>query len=470
MMKVMIVDDEPAHRFGLAQHVNWKALGYEQPVLAEDGEEALALAGQDMPEVLIADVCMPGMDGITLVKEMRRRVPELQVLIISGFEEFEFARGAVEAGAAAYILKPLKTDEVVGWMETFRDRILARHARRAEEETFRQKLRDSQQIARRRFLEELVRRQPEGDARQSEGNALQSAGDALQSAGNVLQPASDALQSTAAEQATFEQRLVHQARQLDFSEGSKRLALVCFEREVGAFVTSGSASPAALSSAEIENCVERILSQSIRATVETIITMGNDVLALLASPHHVMNSDTEPEDVFATRSGDDLSSLLAIRLRGALQASGVAFSVRIGVPAMRWTELSAQYRTLRDNPRSAEPQSATVSRTVQDAMRHLSSNLSDGITLDELAARVHMNPSYLSVLFKKETGETISDHVARLRIEQARALLLDGRKIYDVARLVGYQNASFFSRQFQKAVGVSPVAFRKYGSAAVDMR
>lgn len=123
MLKALIVDDEPNHRFGLAKHVNWNGLGYDSPLLAEDADEALFLTGNNRIDVLIADVCMPGMDGIELVKEMRVRYPDIHVLIISGYEEFEFARAAVEAGAKAYLLKPLKIEEVENWLKKFRNEI-----------------------------------------------------------------------------------------------------------------------------------------------------------------------------------------------------------------------------------------------------------------------------------------------------------------------------------------------------------
>ena len=107
MLKALIVDDEPNHRFGLAKHVNWNGLGYDSPLLAEDADEALFLSNNRI-DVLIADVCMPGMDGIELVKEMRVRYPDIHVLIISGYEEFEFARAAVEAGAKGIPVETIK--------------------------------------------------------------------------------------------------------------------------------------------------------------------------------------------------------------------------------------------------------------------------------------------------------------------------------------------------------------------------
>lgn len=123
-MRALIVDDEPMQIQGLLRHIGWKALGYEEPLTALSGEEALTILGETLVDVLIADVSMPGMTGIELLARCRADYPllqSLQTVMISGYDEFEFVQEAIHLGAKAYVLKPIKTEELEMKLAAFRE-------------------------------------------------------------------------------------------------------------------------------------------------------------------------------------------------------------------------------------------------------------------------------------------------------------------------------------------------------------
>lgn len=112
MLKLMIVEDEELLRMGLVTCVDWADLGYEIIGEAGDGEKALKLVEQDLPDVIITDVKMPRMNGIDMAEKLKADYPGIRIVVISGYDEFEFARRALKMGASEYILKPINLEQL----------------------------------------------------------------------------------------------------------------------------------------------------------------------------------------------------------------------------------------------------------------------------------------------------------------------------------------------------------------------
>lgn len=105
--KVFFVEDEVITREGIRDNVDWQANGFEFCGEATDGEMALPLLRTAQPDVLITDIKMPFMDGLQLSKIMRERMPWVKIIILSGHDEFEYARQAIKLGVTDYLLKPI---------------------------------------------------------------------------------------------------------------------------------------------------------------------------------------------------------------------------------------------------------------------------------------------------------------------------------------------------------------------------
>lgn len=100
---------------------------------------------------------------------------------------------------------------------------------------------------------------------------------------------------------------------------------------------------------------------------------------------------------------------------------------------------------------------------IQQVRQHLAAHLQENLTVKQLAGLYHLNSSYLSVLFKKETGQTISEYVQETRMNKAKELLRDpGIKVYEVAEQVGFQTAAYFTFLFKKTTGTTPQEYRDY--------
>ena len=103
MLKVFLVEDESIVREGLRDNIPWQQYGYEFVGEASDGEMALPLIQKTKPDVLLTDIKMPFMDGLSLSKLVHQEFPDMKIIIISGYDDFEYARGAILVGAEQYL-------------------------------------------------------------------------------------------------------------------------------------------------------------------------------------------------------------------------------------------------------------------------------------------------------------------------------------------------------------------------------
>ena len=106
MYRVLIAEDEPAAMQHISTIIRIKCPGFEVAGTADNGKTALEMLETLKPDILITDVKMPVMDGITLVKKAGEKYPEILSVIISGYQDFDYAREALRSGCCDYILKP----------------------------------------------------------------------------------------------------------------------------------------------------------------------------------------------------------------------------------------------------------------------------------------------------------------------------------------------------------------------------
>nr|6SWB_A Chain A, Two-component response regulator [Geobacillus stearothermophilus]6SWB_B Chain B, Two-component response regulator [Geobacillus stearothermophilus] len=104
--KVLIADDEAIIREGIRESIDWNEFNMEVVAEAEDGEEALELALRHRVDVLFVDLSMPIMDGLTLMKYAREKLPNCHMIVITGYDEFSYAQEAIRLQVDDYLLKP----------------------------------------------------------------------------------------------------------------------------------------------------------------------------------------------------------------------------------------------------------------------------------------------------------------------------------------------------------------------------
>ena len=112
MKKVVIIDDEPIIVQGLSKSVDWAKYGCEVVGTAGDGVEGKRVIEELHPDILFLDICMPQMDGLTMIAGLKSEYSDMQIAILTGFRDFEYAQKAINLGVSRFLLKPSNMDEI----------------------------------------------------------------------------------------------------------------------------------------------------------------------------------------------------------------------------------------------------------------------------------------------------------------------------------------------------------------------
>lgn len=156
-IKVVIVDDEVLERRLLHSCIDWEALNMVIVGEAQDANEALSLVEQWKPDVIFTDIQMPIIDGIRLSEMALKRLPTLRIVVLTGYDNFDYARRSIKAGISDYLLKPINDDEVFKTASKLKMLIERERRENAENEALRRQLYDNLPYLRERLINELLR-------------------------------------------------------------------------------------------------------------------------------------------------------------------------------------------------------------------------------------------------------------------------------------------------------------------------
>ena len=123
MYKVAIIDDEPLIVEGLSKTMAWEKWNCQVAGCAYNGREGMELIREERPDIIITDINMPKMDGLMMIAGLKSEFPDMQIIILTGYREFEYARRAIELGVSRFLLKPSKMNELEEAVEEVNKRL-----------------------------------------------------------------------------------------------------------------------------------------------------------------------------------------------------------------------------------------------------------------------------------------------------------------------------------------------------------
>lgn len=135
MYKVVIIDDEPIIVEGLSKAVPWEKWDCQVVATAENGQSGIEIIHRKNPDILFSDIRMPGMDGLTMIAALKSEHPHMQIAILTGFRDFEYAREAIRLGVTRFLLKPFKMDELEEAVSAMVQKLSQRKESTAEDKT-----------------------------------------------------------------------------------------------------------------------------------------------------------------------------------------------------------------------------------------------------------------------------------------------------------------------------------------------
>jgi len=155
---LLLVDDEEIIRNGISRKIDWTAEGFRFLTPCEDGEAAIAMIRKEVPDVVITDICMPRVDGLEVARFAAENYPDTLVVILSGYEDFEYARKAMQYNVQEYILKPLSSRKIRELLQRIRDELDRKKAFQLDMDRLLGLQEESRQIILERFLCRMLTR------------------------------------------------------------------------------------------------------------------------------------------------------------------------------------------------------------------------------------------------------------------------------------------------------------------------
>ncbi len=530
LLKALIVDDEPTHIQGLVRYIKWKELGYDVPFTAESGHEALDIIRNASIDVLISDVSMPVMTGIELVAKAKAVQPQLQVVMISGYNEFEFVQEAMNVGAHAYVLKPIKVEEVESKLTGFRKTLTKLKQIENQAQELQQKVSSSLDIVRERFVSDVIGvADIHVEMLQSWGNLLelpsnnqeiglivlgydhfhssvQDARERVVISNGFLKTVhiglSDYDHVYVAKTGTDEIVALHiNLSPLERASIEKQFAFIqnVMHEQYGSKVTIGN-SRVCKAWEDVPSLYKEVKFMMARfRLMEGGQILHYDRLDESEFQQFRLREEIIPEIIQLTENAPDAHKVVdyvntvfdmllpqASTLFTYIQAFGMAllselvrkqtWNKELGgeMNLEMWQKLidcrsEAQIREVvldyiqRHMVNEKKSEASHRHNLIGKVSEYLESHFQEPITVKQIAEIHHLNASYLSVLFKKEMGKTISDFLQETRMNKAKELLNNPSiKVYEVSEQVGFQTSAYFSYLFKKTTGYTPQEYRDY--------
>lgn len=156
MLKIFLVEDETVIREGFRDKIPWEQYGFQLVGEAGDGEMALPMIRKIRPDVLITDIKMPFMDGLSLSEIVKEEFPKMKIIIISGYDDFEYARQAISVGVDQYLLKPITRTALRNVLLEMKEKIEQEMEQKDYQAQYQDEVREFEQFSLRRFFEKVL--------------------------------------------------------------------------------------------------------------------------------------------------------------------------------------------------------------------------------------------------------------------------------------------------------------------------
>ncbi|WP_282935997.1 response regulator [Paenibacillus sp. RC67] len=491
MYNILIVDDEKIEREGIKLLIR----KYKLPFLtaeAENGLKALQYMQNNPIDLLLTDIKMPFMDGMQLASEARRLDPSLQILLLSAYGEFEYAKRAMQLQVANYILKPVEIEEFLHVMEE--------EVQRCEERRRQQLLEllhgGTTSISRKRYwnvfpykqmmvmesrtkffdtcLDDMERTlgeilgQPVNYINLNEYQSL------LLFQNILYEGTSSKEHSLMGERVQSEMKRRYQAdfymvfsgrlssEETFHSEWSRMEKLLESKFFTDApFIVFSDSSVSSLHGPtdSIDAVVERVQSAIEHKNVQ----LGREELERL---FHILEGSSSFSTIYVKHICTLLVKHMVIHLQGYAKKSVQDMAQDIYF-CHHLTELKGLLLQFLDESLEGSSPDDSIHlkpgrKPIAQVLDIIHGEYQTDISLEQVAERVYLTPSYLSYLFKKETGCSLVKYVTQYRLEKAKHYLrCSNMKIVDIGHEVGYVSPSYFGALFKNYVGVSPAQYRE---------
>ena len=156
MIKVFLVEDEYAIREGIKKSVNWESHGFTLVGEAGDGEVAYPKILSTRPDILITDIRMPFMDGLELAKLVKKELPDIRIIVLSGYDDFNYAKQAISIGVEEYMLKPVSGDTLINELQKVAEIVTKEKQDREAREQYQRDREEIRRLEQQNFIRDMI--------------------------------------------------------------------------------------------------------------------------------------------------------------------------------------------------------------------------------------------------------------------------------------------------------------------------
>lgn len=502
MWNILLVDDEAVERDGMQFLIGKNGL----PLIvweASNGKQAFETIKHNKIDILLTDIKMPYMDGLELALATYEYDPEIQIILFSAYSDFDYAKKALQAQAVNYLLKPIELDE---FSHVMKEVIINCEKKNAQKE----QARNLREAGKKDLLHQLFTGKAgpkllsglachdihltgqhmilaDVETRDSFFDEWESLFLELLSRYSPYSHIYFNLYPNESYVLFFSGESIEQSR----IEQMYRKLNQCLQKETGggcSFLGSGQIIEIGQLIAEISqiNKIKKEIYEclpgmnwvsgygrvdciageveKIRSCLNTAISMKNtkDIGYYVEALVKAVASSKSVSVIYMHHVFYDLIRKLYLEF-GICDSELIQGRISRVVSCRDYLQLSETFRDMLDEIIQAErSQEEQVAQAVRQVIRIIQQEYTRDLSLDYLAQKVHFTSSYLSYVFKKETGDNLVKYITDYRMGRARLLLEDSsQKILQVAKQCGYDNQSYFNRLFKNYYGVTPTQYKE---------
>ncbi len=516
MYSYIVVDDEPLTRKGTIK----KLSSMEETVTcvgeAGNGIEGLELIEKVHPDMIITDMNMPELDGSLFLMEIRKRLPLIPIIVISGYKDFEYAQSAIRSNACKYILKPFSKEEIIGAVNEaiksiekeqqqtdYISRISEEHEniklqydlnamssmimgyQAASKSFYSARILNFLKEEEAYYLMLLSSEEPVPEASINEFITENEMSDMCilvpQPGNNCLNPLICRIsRAIPGDGKPFMNKIAASFIQyVEDLDGTVSIGIsaphTSFEELRAAYLESGEAlnsitcdsdnkhyfySPFRPEGTRIQwHQEEEFLFRVENGETEQVLALLYNLFGEIRGMEHVTLGDAKEYCTYLIGQGKEI-----LRNIMTLKQNSSGGSRDLMETIFSFSELEKFMTIFFTNiPNAISQQQREVDDDVVERIKeYIDKKYYNPLNLDFIAGLFYMNPSYISHLFKVRTGETFSNYLTDVRIAKAKYILkTTEKKPYQIAKQVGYDNEKYFFRIFKKETGMTPEEFRK---------
>lgn len=506
MYKAIIVEDELLVRIAYQSIVDWTAYGFELAGMFENGQAALDAFDDIQPDFVLTDTKMPLCDGITLVREIKRRAPETICVILSAYGDLDYVKEGIRVGADDYLLKLDITQEKLG-------RLLESTAKRLHDmrRSGVEKVSNDRKMGRERFLRSWMRgefserdtiqdylkfygikfyqqrflcmsvciNELDGGIRKTPGEEMSAAikqtlEQTLNSSGTWLLVDLSATMFYALgiwADGSPQQYIENVKSSVLFSLKSvMNLSSVVINTGIAEDIVDISAVFRQIHSEEEKDTRDKTLEHLSTLVEEIVSALQKLRYAQVTAGLRKMNQLFSGTTLYSAELVRNHCFYILMSLSGAMKKDPILESLLQELyPLLRdelWNcfflrELASWLDNLCILLEQMEQTRAPSASLAAKAASYIHEHYIEDLSLDKIARHIKISPTYLSRIFSQEHGKGIQEYLTELRIQKAKQLLAETDcKIYEIAANVGYQDAIYFNKLFKRRTGKTPKEYR----------